>query len=1059
MPAFSHIHDFEGGKRGTVLKKPDELKLWDHQARAVDLMARYFNKRREEGDEARSALVNVPTGGGKTAIIGTLAHWHPKLRRVLVLAPRRAIRDQLVLELGGKRGFLLDRGFGPEQLPRKVLGLANSASLTEAIAEDGILVSTIQMIDDMKKHPEHQAAYRALAEWCDGVFVDEGHYEPARSWSRTIRELKTPTVLVTATPYRNDLKFFHFDRDAIHISRYHELVEKGVLRSVEVMEEDPKALQSIEAYLDSVMGAFVAKYGELPSSARKLIIRCDGEDTVHNMGLAVRAHKLGAAGVIGLHENFKASKREDWEFRQPPDPEKEGPGQAAIWIHQHKLLEGVDGPSFRAVAFYDVRGSARALVQQIGRVVRNPGRKLGEQALMIDHSHGFLAASWKRYLCYDQAVTEALIMEGTEKIARDVDQAIPEIIYVERQFRERFIHRLEAGGSEGRLRDALRLPQRCHLLRVSDKFEMTQVAEACRQRCLEEGWPSTLVTLNGEELIFLFTKVEGSPLLSDFYHMDRELKVVVARKIGDVLVYLDTSRPFVDRENQPFIQGPLPRARLARVLTDKRPPRIVQINTRNAALGPSTVRTRAITAESLEDVPPMLDDYQFVASNIRAARRRLEPGEIAAGGEEAGFTARTIGFARGGISDAGPRLSLDEWAGWSEDLVAISSGVATTPSYLDRFAKALDAPPPDPRPRSILLDLDGVDEMFETAGGEGLAAAIAVDIGDSCIECEVSDDASPGAPRKLEIIANGVACPATLRFVGDGSYELVSERLERAYRKQGSTRSGNLVDYLNVRQAFTVLPETPNVVYADSGFYDPRIRLGPEFTPAELGLGTGFEHIAALRGFTSEKGEEDSATPDGWAQGSLFRWIDENHATILPDAELVLCDDGQREFCDFLLVGTRAGRHVVQMVHAKAAAKGAWVSASKLHEICGQAAKQVGMLALFGPLKPTQIDKWSGSWEGPSGEGTVDSRIRVAKGEWTGLNGEQIWTRLEKILTSQDAEREVVLVLGACLNRDRLFSQARKDPPTINAAHAVHLIRATMAAVASVGARLRILCG
>jgi superfamily II DNA or RNA helicase len=40
------------------------------------------------------------------------------------------------------------------------------------------------------------------------------------------------------------------------------------------------------------------------------------------------------------------------------------------WLHQTKLLEGVDDPSFVAVAIYDVFGNARQLVQQIGRVLR-----------------------------------------------------------------------------------------------------------------------------------------------------------------------------------------------------------------------------------------------------------------------------------------------------------------------------------------------------------------------------------------------------------------------------------------------------------------------------------------------------------------------------------------------------------------------------------------------------------------------------------------------------------------------------------------------------------------
>src|SRR5439155_1552690 len=105
-----------------------------------------------------------------------------------------------------------------------------------------------------------------------------------------------------------------------------------------------------------------------------------------------------------------------WEKRQPTDPEADD--APAIWVHQHKLLEGVDGPSFRALAFYGVLGSARALVQQIGRVIRNPGRDAAENALMIDHSDGYLADMWQRFLEYDAAVDKVNMLRGLDDFAR-----------------------------------------------------------------------------------------------------------------------------------------------------------------------------------------------------------------------------------------------------------------------------------------------------------------------------------------------------------------------------------------------------------------------------------------------------------------------------------------------------------------------------------------------------------------------------------------------------------------------------------------------------------------
>ncbi|MDX3968251.1 MAG: hypothetical protein QHD01_16835 [Bradyrhizobium sp.] len=146
------------------------------------------------------------------------------------------------------------------------------------------------------------------------------------------------------------------------------------------------------------------------------------------------------------------------------------------------------------------------------------------------------------------------------------------------------------------------------------------------------------------------------------------------------------------------------------------------------------------------------------------------------------------------------------------------------------------------------------------------------------------------------------------------------------------------------------------------------------------------------------------------------------------------------------------------MVHAKAS-DGSFVSAGALHEVCAQASKQIGTIGQFSPIEPKQVELWSGEWKGPGGEGTVDARLRVCRGGWNGLDGPGIWSRLRGLLSSQSTDREVVMVLGAALDRNRLFDQARKAKPPAPAVHCIHLLRSTMAAAASVNARLTVFCG
>jgi hypothetical protein len=264
---------------------------------------------------------------------------------------------------------------------------------------------------------------------------------------------------------------------------------------------------------------------------------------------------------------------------------------------------------------------------------------------------------------------------------------------------------------------------------------------------------------------------------------------------------------------------------------------------------------------------------------------------------------------------------------------------------------------------------------------------------------------------------------------------------------------------LNAYQAFVVVPEERGVIYAEGEFYNPGLKIGRNFDPEKLGFRDLLTPIPVLQTLNSEKGDKGSAIGTTWAEGCVFRWIDEHLDDILPGAELAICDDGQHESCDFFLAGERNGRDVVIMVHAKASKKSRQVSASALHQVCSQAAKGIGTLALFRPKKPPQADSWHGHWDGPGGEGRVDARIRRARAQWDGLTGEQIWSKLLPMLEKHSTEREVVLVLGNALVSETLYRRAGGRDPAAHVIQALHLIRSTMSSVVGGGARLRIFCG
>lgn len=76
---------------------PREIRLWSHQEEAVAVIDGYLSPIRPDGKKPKAALVNIPTGGGKSGIMAVVAHWHPKsgMARAVGLHERGGDTEQL----------------------------------------------------------------------------------------------------------------------------------------------------------------------------------------------------------------------------------------------------------------------------------------------------------------------------------------------------------------------------------------------------------------------------------------------------------------------------------------------------------------------------------------------------------------------------------------------------------------------------------------------------------------------------------------------------------------------------------------------------------------------------------------------------------------------------------------------------------------------------------------------------------------------------------------------------------------------------------------------------
>src|SRR5258706_6096787 len=132
-----------------ILRRPpsllNKLLLWKHQSEAIHRMREYIHAF-QKAETERAALVHMPTGTGKTRVIASLTRYTPEVKCALVLAPRVALRKQLLKKLEER---FFKRGVAQSTpLPKRVLELKReNLAGTASQLRSTVLIGTIQKLD------------------------------------------------------------------------------------------------------------------------------------------------------------------------------------------------------------------------------------------------------------------------------------------------------------------------------------------------------------------------------------------------------------------------------------------------------------------------------------------------------------------------------------------------------------------------------------------------------------------------------------------------------------------------------------------------------------------------------------------------------------------------------------------------------------------------------------------------------------------------------------------------------------------------------------------------
>lgn len=979
------------------------LRLWPHQREAIDKMRSYFLQYTAMDS---AALTKMPTGTGKSGVIAVLSTCFEDTPHVLVITPFAALRDQLVSAIDTR--FWAKIGTERPEEPVKSFVPSEAAQVLNDTPEKAVYVCTIQALHALYVDATLRDTFDELKRRVSLVIFDEGHRQPATKWAAAIRDLAKPTVLMTATPYRNDHKFLAAHKDFAHILPYFEALTGKFVRAVHFVEVafENDAAEFVEKLLQFYDGEF--RTYPCAASSHRVIVRCDTKASVDNVNALLRAKGLK---TVAIHDDFTTDEEEAHRRTVPPIDGTD----AVFWVHQNKLIEGIDDSSFVLLAIFEPLRNARSVVQQIGRIVRNPDQTQADIAYVFCHPLHRQQEFWNNYLNYERQPCPRALEDF-------LDELQAEYQYFEGNYQQTF--KLDSPDAYKNLNYRLS----ANIYQVPATFSMSALITH-----LKEDWAdlnrihlNMTTTEAGSTAVCVYSSYGNSPVLREHVYLEFTLGYTIIRKVGSLVFFYDS-------------QGATPeylRKTGSRVNPSRLRPlfspddRISQVSLMNSDLGNQSIRRRTLGAFSMVNTAPSLSDHANVCSTVSGSVLTQNNGRIR----------RYVGFSRARVSDTVKSdCTYSEFITWVDDLAKqLTASGKSHNRFFDRFT-AISEPPSDPTPINILLDLDEACELFQTvSGGKWL------EVEDLCVKVERG---------RFLLVANSKQYVVEVSYdKAAKSYSLECEALEHVYRQAyaGRQRRESLVSYLNKHQCFRIVPKEDGYVYSHGHFSVSKLGLA-----SELALEQILVPVKELLRTKKEKGGDNSAGQQGWDPDSVFGVIDRlgkgtDLEQELDGVDLLVCDDLCSEIADFIGVDTKRSR--VIFFHAKTG-KGKRLSASALADVCAQAVKNLDYLQPNPATIPSQnLTRWEGPWT-HSDIGNVPKRIRHGS-----VTAQQLWNTVVDILRKPEASREVWIVMGDGLSARKFKAKRNADKRPAQVVQIYYQLAATWSAVSSVGAKLRVCC-
>lgn len=989
----------------------NNINLWTHQKEAIGKAETYLSS-----SSKKSFLIKLPTGSGKTGIIATITRIVKKDANILIVVPSIALKNQIEIEI--KDRFWKKISIDQSKLIDKEIKAFTNTELPTLIKNRGrnsfIWICVTNSLYECYK--SNGSEYAFLKNEVDFVIFDEGHKEPAPTWAKAVRSLEKKIILFSATPFRNDLKLFNIDKSEYYFLSHEEAIKKNVIRDIEIKSNSFNWKNNTS--FDTLISEIEKERLSFGAEDARVLIRCNTSDNIRAVvNNLLRLKKK----VLGIHENFASGSSLTNDVPQYDTLDKYD-----YVIHQNKLIEGVDFPKFLILVILGEFGNHRSLIQQIGRVTRNISLNASKKAIIYSNSNKLIQSIWSKYLAYDNNIFQYKKLYDVS----DTTQLNEKIkwVYFNGEFKAiSVLNKLD--------HNSVLIPTRVLLRTNKSSFPFKDISDLILSQLLDSN--SVIIKslpLNSNGTLVFLQSFNNSLYLSEEFFLESKFGIIIFHLIDDLLYYYSSDGIYPECLDE--VLGEPNQQLLLNSLSKKE--RLTRLNTINSDIGKHVVKTKLVSAYSVEDSSVSLNDHSFVATYTEAIVN-----------SNSHLNRRYVGLSRPKISDyLGDYLPYEQYWDWLKSIHSeINLAKSFTLPYLSRFAQIISTPT-SLEVVNILIDIvpDDYDNFRynDRYKFEFIDVTSEVNKGQFKLSISVSD--------KMKEFDCSVKFDSRRNIFIIESDELANSITEKSTKE-------SIISYVNKKQLFRIITDKCEAFYVNGHFYSPKINLSARSN--DLDIVKLLIPIKDLGNIKSEKGGKKlKALKTTWNKNTLFGLIERggegySDKTAIKkhlDFDYLVCDDLNDESADF--IGIKEKEKLIVLIHAKGG--DSKVSASAFQEVCGQAVKNLDMLSPFNdkPLSK-KITKWDGSWRHKK-IGTVPKRI--LKGS---KNATDFISLYQKMISNPETKKQVIIVTGKTLSKKELEKELAKNISNLKpeVLQLVYLLRSTWASVSSIGADLKIFCG